>query len=274
MTYVLVWLLALYGSAPAEQFDRARVAYERNEYGRVIALVRPLLYPSIQLGSSEQVTEAHRLLGIACFKTRDEAGAEREFSILLNNNPDFRLDRLVDGAEVAQFVDQMRQKMEDELRRIKELERKREETERKRKAADEAERRKHAERVFIERTMVQNPYFVNFLPLGAGQFQNGERRKGYAFFAAESVFGLTSLSLWIAKHELYPDGKYPPGSEGTAQTLQVARITTGGAFLALWALGVWDSLSHYRPVVIKESPLVPVPSPLSSGAGLLWQGRF
>ena len=54
----------------------------------MIALVRPLLYPSIQLASSEQVTEAHRLLGIACFKTRDEAGAEHEFGILLSNNPE------------------------------------------------------------------------------------------------------------------------------------------------------------------------------------------
>jgi hypothetical protein len=274
MARVLALLVALLGSAPSEQFDRARIAYEKNDYGRVISLVRPLLYPTIQLSSSEQVAEAHRLLGIAFFKTRDEAGAEREFSILLNNNPDFHLDRLVDGAEVAQFVDTMRQKMEDELRRIKELERQREEAERKRKAAEEVERRKHAERIYIERTYTQNPYFVNFLPLGAGQFQNGEKRKGYAFLVGESVLGAASLSLWITKHELYPDGKYPRSDEGTAQTIQVARITTGGAFFALWALGVWDSLKHYQPVVIKESPYIPTPAPLQSGAGLMWQGRF
>src|SRR5262249_10533136 len=229
MARTLALLVALRGSAPSEQFDRAKIAYEKNDYTRVISLVRPLLYPTIQLSSSEQVAEAHRLLGIAFFKTRDEAGAEREFSILLNNNPDFHLDRLVDGAEGAQFVDTMRQKMEEELRRIKELERQREEAERKRKAAEEAERRKHAERIYIERTYIQNPYFVNFLPLGAGQFQNGERRKGYAFLVGESLLGAASLSLWIAKHELYPDGKYPTmptNEQGPAQAIQVARITT------------------------------------------------
>src|SRR5262249_47809663 len=151
-------------------------AYEKNDYGRVIALIRPLLYPNIQLASSEQVTEAHRLLGIAFFKTNDEGGAEREFAILLNNNPDFRLDRLVEGEEVAHFVDTMRQKMEDELRRLKEREREREEAEKKHKVEEEAQRRKRAERIYIERTYIQNPYLVNFLPLGAGQFQNGERR--------------------------------------------------------------------------------------------------
>ena len=272
--HTLLLFAALLGSAPSEQLDRAKTAYDKNDYGRVVALVKPLLYPSIQLSSSEQVAEAHRLLGIASFKMRDEVGAEREFSILLNNNPDFRLDRLVDGAEVAQFVDQMRQKMEDELRRIKELERKREESERKRKAAEEAERRKHAERIYIERTYVQNNYLVNFLPFGAGQFQNGEKRKGWGFLVGEGVFGAASLSLWIAKHELYPDGKYPRSDEGTATTIQVARITTGSVFLGLWALGIWDSLKHYQPVVVKESPYIPMPAPVQSGAGLLWQGRF
>jgi hypothetical protein len=274
MARTVLLLVALLGSSPQEQFDRARIAYEKNDYGRVIALVRSLLYPSIQLSSSEQVTEAHRLLGIAFFKTRAEADAEREFAILLNNNPDFRLDRLVDGEEVAHFVDTMRQKMEDELRRIKEREREREESERKRKAAEEIERRRKAERIYIERTYTQNPYFVNFLPLGAGQFQNGERRKGYTFLVGESVLGAASLSLWIAKHELYPNGLYPPRDEGTATTLQYARIITGGMFFGLWGLGIWDSLKHYQPVVIKESPFIPAPAPMQSGAGLLWQGRF
>jgi hypothetical protein len=135
MTAPALLLVSLMTLAPAEQFDRARVAYERNDYGSVVSLLSPLLYPSIQLASADQVVEAHRLLGIALYKTRDRAGAEREFAVLLNSNPDFRLDRLVDGVELAQFVDKMRQHMEDDLRRAKELEERQREDERKK--ADE-----------------------------------------------------------------------------------------------------------------------------------------
>jgi hypothetical protein len=265
-----------HAASPASDFERTRLAYERNDYARVISLCRPLLYPSILLPTPEQVTEAHRMLGIAYFKTRDEPAAEREFSILLNDNPDFHLDRLVDGVEVAQFVDGMRQRMEDELRRIKELERERLESEQK-KAAEERKKREAQLTIrYVDREAIRNPYLVNFLPLGAGQFQNGEREKGWAFLIAEGTLGGASLGLWIAKQELYPDGKvHTPGqSEGAATALQLARITTGGAFFALWAVGIWDSLRHYVPVSYKTSPIVPTPTPLSRGAGLEWSGRF
>ncbi|HJZ86778.1 MAG TPA: hypothetical protein VKN99_16485 [Polyangia bacterium] len=268
---VLAALLAL--AAPSEQFDRAKLAYERNEYSRVIALVKPLLYPSIQLSSQEQVAEAHRLLGIALFKTHDEASAEKEFAILLNNNPDFHLDRLVDGVEVAQFVDQMRRRMEDELKRAKQLEQTRQEEERKRKQKEEEERRHRIQYVDREVRIIEHSYFVNFLPFGAGQLQNGQHQKGYALMISEGVLLAGSVGLWIAKQELYPDGKVhtPSQSESAATALQVARITTGGVFLGLWALGVWDALHHYVPTT---KVYVPAPMPLQSGLGLEWNGRF
>src|SRR5262249_23916871 len=229
MARTLALLVALLGSAPSEQFDRARIAYEKNDYGRVIALVRPLLYPAIQLSSSEQVAEAHRLLGIAFFKTRDETSAEREFSILLNNNPDFRLDRLVDGVEVAQFVDRIRDHMEDELKRAKEIEEKRREEDRKRREHDEELRRKHP--IYVDRLMVAHSYYVNFLPFGAGQFENGQRGKGYAFLISEGTLAAASLTLRVVKQEEYPDAKIhlPGQSQAAATTLQWARILTGGA---------------------------------------------
>ena len=264
---MIVVLVALVAIAPSEQFDRAKVAYDRNEYARVIALVRPLLYPSIQLNSQEQVVEAHRLLGIAFFKTRDETQAEREFSILLNSNPDFHLDRLVDGAEVAQFVDRIRQHMEDELRRVKELERQREEEQKKRREREEEERRKHPIYVDREVRLIEHPFAINFFPFGAGQFQNGERRKGYTFLISEGVLAAASLSIWVAEQELYPNGRgsLKNDSQSVATTLQVARLTTGVGFYALWALGVYDAIKHWVPMT---KVYVPSPMPVSSGVGL------
>jgi len=270
VTLLLALVLAL---APTEQFDRAKLAYDRNEYARVIALVRPLLYPSIQLSSQEQVIEAHRLLGIASFKTHDEAEAEKEFSILLNSNPDFHLDRLVDGAEVAQFVDRMRQNMEDELRRVKELERQREEEVKKRRGREEEERRKHPIYVDREVRLIEHPFAVNFLPFGAGQFQNGEVRKGYALLVSESVLAVTSLSIWLVEQELYPNGRasIQRNSQGVATTLQVARLSTGFGFYALWAVGAYDAIKHWVPMT---KVYVPSPMPVASGVGVEWTGRF
>jgi hypothetical protein len=272
---LLVLLLALRLS-PVEQLGRARVAYERSDYRHVVELLSPLLYPTIRLDSQEQVLEAHRLLGIACWKTRNEAGAEREFAILLNRDPDFHLDPLVDGAEVAEFVDGMRRHMEEELRRAKEMERLRKEEAQRRQAREDEERRRRAERVFVEVRVVEHPYAVNFLPFGAGQLAEGQRGKGWALLAAESTFAAASLGLWIAEQVKYPDGRVhqPSQSLDTANALETVRIATGGAFFALWAIGVVDALRHFTPTSVTTSPLLPTPVAIEGGGALSWQGRF
>jgi hypothetical protein len=273
----MILFLALFLAAtPASQFESAKRAYDRNEYTRVVQLLRPLLYPEIQLSSPDEVTFAHRLLGIAMWKTHDAAGAEREFSILLANDPDFRLDRLVDGDDVAAFVDRIRQRSAEDLARAKQLERERAEAERKKHEREEEERKRHAERIYVPLRVVEHSYAVNFLPLGAGQFQNGDAHKGRIFLYTGAVLGATSLGLWIAKHEIYPDGRVhtPSQSETAATALQVARIATGGAFLALWAIGVYDALRHYQPEELKPGPAVPMPVPLAGGGGLSFTGSF
>jgi hypothetical protein len=129
---------------------------------------------------------------------------------------------------------------------------------------------------YVERTSERHPYIINYLPFGAGQFQNGETGKGWAFLATEATFATASLTLWIVKHEIYPDDKVhlPDQSEGGATALQLARIMTGSAFFALWAVGAWDAVKHWTPTQIIESPLVPMPIPTQGGLSLGWQGRF
>ena len=44
---------------------------------------------------------------------------------------------------------------------------------------------------------------VNFVPFGAGQFQNGQRRKGWLFFGAEAVLGAVSVGAFATNFALY-----------------------------------------------------------------------
>lgn len=95
---------------------------------------------------------------------------------------------------------------------------------------------------------VRQPYFVNFVPFGAGQLQNGDRGKGYALAVGEAVTATVSASAFV-----YLTSKY--GVSGTVaiedgasvRRLQQVEVGTGVAFFALYAYGVVDALRHYEP---------------------------
>jgi hypothetical protein len=88
---------------------------------------------------------------------------------------------------------------------------------------------------------------VNFLPLGAGQFQNKQRAKGYAFFTGQLVTLSASLSIYFYLANKYEGGTVPLADGLTVRRLQQIQIGAGGAFWALWAWSVVDSLVHYQP---------------------------
>jgi hypothetical protein len=93
------------------------------------------------------------------------------------------------------------------------------------------------------------PYYVNFLPFGAGQFQQRRNGMGIVFATTQGVTGAASAGIF-----LYLAGKYGlvsdsvPLAEGPrVRLLQQIEIGTGIAFLGFYAWGVVDSLLHYKP---------------------------
>ena len=48
-----------------------------------------------------------------------------------------------------------------------------------------------------DRAYEQHSYAVNFIPFGAGQFQNGQRGKGWAFLGIEAALGAISLGAFV-----------------------------------------------------------------------------
>ena len=95
----------------------------------------------------------------------------------------------------------------------------------------------------------RHAYYLNFVPFGAGQFQNGERTKGALFGAAELATGATSFGIWAYLTAHYRGRDIPAAEAGHVRTLQQTEIVTGACFLGLYAWGVVDALLGYEPLV-------------------------
>ncbi len=112
-------------------------------------------------------------------------------------------------------------------------------------------------------------YYINFIPFGAGQLQNGERGKGFGFAIAEGLTGAASAGIWLYLVDHYPDGRVPPDEAQRVHRLQEVELGTGIAFFGLAAWGIIDSLAHYAPEVeIRDTDVTLVPALVPGGAGV------
>ena len=95
----------------------------------------------------------------------------------------------------------------------------------------------------------RHAYYLNFVPLGIGQFQNGDRTKGALFAAAELATGGTSVGIWAYLTAHYHAREVLPAEAEHVRALQQTEIATGLCFFGVYAWGVVDALLGYEPVV-------------------------
>jgi hypothetical protein len=263
-------------ATPAVEFERGRNAFARGEYGRALEVLRPLVYPEVKLETEGEVVQAHRMLGVASLFENDPESARREFRKLLELRPDYRFDPLLDPPRVVDFFNLVVKEEEDELAVIEAKRRRREEE-------LLARQRREAERLRAQQAVVlrydHHPYAVNFIPFGAGQFQNGQRRKGWLFFGAEAALAGVSVAAFTTNFALFGIAPHrrctvpqpldanglpracPPmdvdrTDENLSTNLLRAQVVSGGLFFAVAIWGVVDSLRHYESDVL----LSPTPS--------------
>jgi hypothetical protein len=113
--------------------------------------------------------------------------------------------------------------------------------------------------------VVRRQYFWNFVPFGAGQFQNGHTWKGGLFAAGQGfmmVLNVTTLILgetsWI-RNGAGRTVKRDEVSLERAATLQKIQIASGTVFWALVTWGIIDAVVFYRKTqVIKTRRRVPI----------------
>jgi hypothetical protein len=261
--------------APGVAFERGQNAFARGEYGRAVAILSPLVYPDVLLESEGQVVQAHRMLGVASLFEDKPEDARREFRKLLELRPDYRFDPLLDPPRVVDFFNLLVKEDEAELAVI-------EARRRQRELEAAARRQREAERLRAQQAVVlrydHHSYAVNFLPFGAGQFQNGQRRKGWWFFGAEAVLGGASLAAFTTNFALYgvaphrrctimppidanglneacPAADIDHSDENLSTNLLRAQVVSGGLFFAVAIWGVVDALRHYDgDVLVSPTP--------------------
>ena len=267
---------------PALTFERAKNAFARAEYKRAVELLRPLVYPEVRLDTEGEVVQAHRMLGVASLFENDDEGARREFRKLLELRPDYRFDPLLDPPRVVDFFNIVVKDEESELAVI-------EAKQKKRELELAARRQREAERLRTQQALVlrydHHSYAVNFLPFGAGQFQNGQRKKGWLFLGTEAALGGASVALFATNFALFgleprrrcnvpqpldasglpqmcPMGEVDHSDENLSKNLLRAQVVTGGLFFAAAIWGVVDALRHYESDVL----ISPTPNGLAAAA--------
>jgi tetratricopeptide (TPR) repeat protein len=224
-------------AAPALQLDRGRDSFKRGDWQSAIEVINLLLYPELQLARKEQVVEAHILLGAAYYQTGNRERAREEFQRALEIEPEQSIgSRLYSEGAIRLF---------DETKTDLRIARERED-EKRRVAQRLAEIEAYKKSLIVYET---HPYYVNFVPFGAGQFQNQQRGKGIAFAASQAVTGGISagIFLYLASKYGLVSSEVPFEDGPVVRRLQEAEIAAGAMFLGLYAWGVVDSLLHYKP---------------------------
>jgi hypothetical protein len=267
----LLVLLAMQASPPSVEFARGKTAFARGEYVRAIEILRPLLYPEPQLPSEGEIVTAHRMLGTAYLYQRQNDQAAQEFRRLLQLRPDYRMDRLLDPPMVADFFNAVVKQQEAELAEL----------DRRRREAEEYERQRalaaRAGPTIIEKHYIRNSLAVSFIPFGAGQFQNGQRRKGWWFLGTQAALASISVGAFVTNFALYginpqlpcqqadrsvQEGACPPGTaeapdRSRSRNITRVQVASGALFFATAIWGVTDAVLNFQPMVTVTTPVLP-----------------
>lgn len=253
--------------------------------------------------SDEQLVDLHELAGLAAFNLQRMNDAERHFAALLRLDPDHSLDPFVVPPPAVAYYDKLKQRMDSELDFLRQERRLRQERirveaerrERERLAAEEQRRRVEAlARQVTIRTVEKRNFLVNFVPFGAGQFQQGRTSLGVVFAASEGALAVTSIIAYFGYEALFESDtveiddvltetgkatltvRYIPTSRSRqADAWRLLKIGSAAGFYTVYALGVSDALYHHEDQVvtttIEERPSppgstpAPAPTPKTGG---------
>jgi tetratricopeptide (TPR) repeat protein len=262
-------LLALALLAPPE-LNRAKARFEYGAWADAAGALRQLLAKDPDLSDAEAI-DAWRMLGIAEYHLGDLPQARAAFVNLLSFDPDFALDAFLVPPAIVEFFDRVKKEHEPALAPLRERRRALREQQR---LADEAKRRLLLE----EQTRTGPPtklvrvqerlYLFNWMPLGAGQFQNGDKAKGTAIASGQIVAGVVNLTAIIVHNQLaedrtrtcvsgQPGCSRPPYTDSDRAVLgrvEAVKYVSAALFWALYAYGVWDAHRHFVPIVETEMP--------------------
>jgi hypothetical protein len=288
---VLLAFSALAQVAPEREVELARSLYEVGKYQE--CLDRAVEAMGRANFSAAQRVTLHELAGLSAFNLHDSRVAAAHFLQVLELNPDHQLDPFAVAPSAIRAFEQVRKDNVEALTRVRQqialqLEQDRRlASEQERVRVEEEERRRRLEQLastITVRTVEQRSMWVNLIPFGAGQFQQGRIEWGVTWAVSEAVLALTSAIAYFAIGALYetatitlsdrltPDGtgryaasvrRIPDSRQSTYRVWSGVKYATGIAFYAAWLVGAVDALCHHRSELVTEtlqrSPPAPAP---------------
>ncbi|MDQ3265981.1 MAG: hypothetical protein M3Y59_20400 [Myxococcota bacterium] len=298
---LLVWIAAAPGLAQDVEREVAalRTDFEYGKYAEVLQRGQSRLDQG--LDDPQLLLEVHKLAGVSAFNLGKLPDAERHLGAALRIDPDFTLDPFVFPPAVIEFQDQLRQRMSPELERIRqsrelELARRRAAESEAERVRLEEERRRLAElprRVTTE-TIDRRSFFVNFVPFGAGQFQQGRTELGLWLASLQGATATASVIAYWAHEALIEERPVsfpgtlgpkvsvrlrgiPPEDAQTAANWRLIKNVSALSFYGLYAYGVIDALLKHKDAIVttttvEEAPRAPTtvpPPPPKPGRNVL-----
>lgn len=280
----LVPLLLAVALTAHPQLKRAKDKFEFGSYADAAGALRQLLSGEPDLSDAEAI-DAYRMLGISEYQLGDLPQARAAFVNLLSFDPDYALDPFLVPPAIVEFFDRVKKEHEPALAPLRE---RRRSLRQQQRLADEARRRllaEEAQKAGAPTKVVrvqERIYLFNWLPLGAGQFQNGQRAKGTAIAAGELVAGMVNIAALITHNQLandrartcvagQPGCTHPPYSDSDRRLLgrvEAVKYVSAGLFWALYAYGVWDAHRNFVPVV--ETEISPSGTPTGGALKVEW----
>jgi hypothetical protein len=234
-------------ATPSEALRTGNAAATAGDWGTVARVVDPLLEGQLP---QPDLAEAHRLAGLAAFFLGHREQAERHFLAYLRIDLDAQLDPALYPVEAIIFFNDVKAKHAAELRA----------------------RRPKGKRYWV----------LNLLPPW-GQFQNGDRTKGFvvggmlAAFAASTGTSFFMLRSWCTEVSgdsgsslTCDDGGDHYGSANTARVVYVTSMVGLGL---TYAYGVIDGARGYRRRT-RESAIQPFVSTTSTSSVIGVAGSF
>jgi tetratricopeptide (TPR) repeat protein len=223
-------------ASPTRDLDDARQGFKGGDWQSARRILKDLLYPPPgQLASTSDLIDAHLLLGLCHYELGNRDEAKMEFEAVLALQPDKTLDDLLFNKGAVRLFDEARADIDARRQRDVKLRELEEEKERLRKFRDSL--------VVYE----ARPYYINFLPFGAGQLQNKQNVKAALLGGGQILSFVTSVGVF-----LYLAGEYGlvakvPLEDGPrVLRLQQIEVATGAAFFVLYGIGVYDALRNYK----------------------------
>ncbi len=258
---------------PGDALRQAKNSFDYGSYEPAAKLAEQLIATHALERPQDQI-ESYRLLGLARFFLHQNAAAQDAFLNLLSLDPDYQLDPFYVPPQAIAFFEGVRSQNQALLQPIRERRRAaqealRAEEEARQKLLSQAKAPPEEPKVKVVNVRVErhNPALA-LLPLGVGQFQNGNPKLAWGLLVSEAALAGTSFGTfwWIQ----FKNGTLAPSQNNSAAIVRDVSNATGGAFFALWAFGIGEALWHFNSTVtVREEeapaqPAKPAPPPKAS----------